>query len=160
MTITVIPTIFWETHPKDMGAIPGEMLVFTETMALEDFINEVKLFRPGWVIPPWKLTDTGWSSRAAERAKVVCPTPASVGCVIVGKSDTERIDYFIWAQGQGFSPLILLPHVRRTRSRQVMDLNAQRYINPNTHIHLPGMELMGGFNPESFEGRYTTGVWF
>ena len=82
----------------------------------------------------------------------------NVGVVVAGKSDKEREEFFLWAQEKQFAPIVLLPHLRSTRQRQIMNLAVPKYINRDTWIHLP--EPVWDFDPDAWPGEYTTGEEF
>ncbi len=145
------------------GTIPPEpshpaLLIFPDPITIEEFQAATAAFEPLNCVPPWKAVDAGWTSRAYDRARSCFGKP--LGIVISGSSDSERVDFFVWAQGNHASPLVLLPHKTKPRSRQIQELVWPGYINPDTWIHLPYPEHLGSFDPqENYPGRYTTGTW-
>lgn len=149
---------FYEGEPAAQPTHPT-LLVFPDAVTIEEFSVAVRAEEPLSVIPPWKVTESGWTSRAFDRAMNRFPE-RSVGIVVCGASDAERVDFFVWAQSRGAAPIILLPHKHKTRARQIQELQWPGYILRNTWIHLPYPATLGSFDPEeSYPGNYSTGNW-
>lgn len=154
----LIPATFYDgTTPAAPTGAP--LLIFPDSVTIEEFQAAVRAHEPVAAVPPWKVTEAGWTSRAFDRAKNCFPQ-MPMGIVVAGASDAERQDFFVWAQGRDAAPIILLPHKNRTRARQIQELQWPGYIMDNTWIHLPYPEHLGSFDPEEgYPGRYTTGNW-
>jgi hypothetical protein len=135
-----------------------ELLVVPGVCEIADFQHLVETIQPEAVIPPWRIESAAWTSRAFDRAKSIFPN-RKIGIVVVGESDSARIDFFIWAQARGAAPIVLLPHKTKVRSRQMMDLAFPGYIQPNTWIHLPYPDLLGHFDDSNMKGNYSTSAW-
>jgi hypothetical protein len=130
---------------------------------IDEFATKVTDLKPRWVIPPWDISRPNYTSRCAERARAALSAdcPFQVGVVLSGSSDEDRMHFFVWAQGQKFSPIVFLPHARKARMRQVLDVWIQGYVNAGTHIHLPGFASTIDFTEDSFPGVvFTTGEEF
>jgi hypothetical protein len=109
-----------------------------------------------YVIPPYDPSDSGKTSQCADLAKLHLKD--NVGVVVAGRSDAERQEFFLWAQEQGYSPIVLLPHARYGRQRQIMQLSVPKFIERDTWIHLP--EPVFDFDEHAWPGRYTIGEEF
>jgi hypothetical protein len=134
----VLETNFISDHlAVPLGRAPEELLVSdVANMDLEDWATVVKEVAPRTVIAPWNVSKPGWSSRCADRARAEANVP--VGVVVCGTSDSNRVEYFMWAQEHKYFPICLLPHVHKNRTRQMLELAVPKYVRPGSWVHFPG----------------------
>ena len=138
---------------------PAKPILLVDTARNADFntfLDLVHRVQPYSVIPPFDAAETGWTSRAANRVFDNIQGDIHVGVVVSGHSEDERLEHFTWAQQQGYAPIVLLPHARRTRAQQLQSINIFGLIQPGTWIHLPGVHEVG-FDPTAFVGLITVG---
>lgn len=121
----------------------------------DEFMSIVTQYQPFSVVPPFDITNQGWTSRAAARAFDNVPDPIHVGVVVAGKSDWEREDFIFWAQHQGYAPIVLLPDRRNTRSHQIASLVQRKILYPETWLHLAG--YYDGVNLDIVDALVTVG---
>ena len=139
------------------GAAPSPMLLVVRTtdVDFDDFIGTVNTIKPYSVVAPFDTNNASWTSRAAERA-LTNVKDSFVGVVIAGRSSSERLDFTVWAQQQGYAPLVLLPHGQKTRMRQINEYNIQGYIEAPTWVHLAG-RCEEALDTSYFKGLFTMG---
>ena len=136
-------------------ASPMLLVVRTVDVDFDDFISVVDKMEPYAVIAPFDTNNPSWTSRAAERA-LTNVKKSFVGVVISGRSGSERLDFLVWAQQQGYAPLVLLPHGKQKRMRQINQYNMQGYIDDNTWVHLAG-RIEPVLDTSYFKGVFTVG---
>jgi len=162
-----INTYFYSELPYDKGprgCVDITGLPITSSILVTDmrtgvdidiWVDEVKRWTASAIIPPYDPLDPVRTSCSADMARTRLD---NVGVVVSGKGDREREEFFLWAQENKFSPIVLLPHRQFDRSRQIAQLAVPKYIKPNTWVHLPGP--VGTFDPGAWEGMFTTGEEF
>lgn len=134
---------------------PMLLVVRQVDVDFDEYLEAVTYLKPFAVVAPFNTNDAAWTSRAAERSQGNLKE-AYTGVVVSGKSDSERLDFMVWAQEQGYAPIVLLPHARKSRSRQLNDYYQQGYINKETWVHLAG-RIDPQFDCSYFTGIYTLG---
>ena len=150
-----IGTVFYSEGTGYGIVFPYLLVTDVGSLDIDKWVEDIKLVNPSAVIPPYDPLDSQRTSRCADMAKTRLK---NVGVVVAGRSDREREEFFLWAQENGYSPIVLLPHRNFSRQRQIMQLAVPKYIKPNTWIHLP--EPVGDFDPQPWPGVYTTGEEF
>jgi len=133
-----------------------DLLVTDEQGAdVDTWVERVKRMEAVAIIPPYDPLDSQRTSTCADMAKTRLD---NVGVVVAGRGEKEREEFFLWAQENGYAPIVLLPHNKFTRQRQIMQLAVPKYIRKDTWIHLP--EPVWDFDEHAWPGRYTTGEEF
>jgi len=159
-----IKTYFYSELPEGGG--PGDItglpiassIIVTDVAGIDIDVWSDRLdnWSASAIIPPYDPMDPERTSRCADMARTRLE---HVGVVVAGRGDREREEFFLWAQENKFSPIVLLPHRQFDRKRQIAQLSVPKYINASTWVHLPGpgCEL---FDPSVFTGIFTTGEEF
>ncbi len=142
--------------PLETRSDPILMVCNTHDTDFDTFLATVKHLNPYSVVPPFDPVNAGWTSRAANRAFDNVEDPVHVGVVVAGRSDMDRLDFFFWAQTQGYAPIVLLPHIKRSRSRQMAQFTHLKMINADQWIHLAG-HIEDGFDASIYPGMLTVG---
>lgn len=140
------------THQETGDLKPLLVIARTLDVDFDEFVDTLNDWKPYAVVPPFDTTRTTYTSRCAERARSYIKE-SFVGVVVTGNTSSERLDFTVWAQEQGYSPLVLLPHAQKTRSRQINEYNMQGYLWDRTWMHLAGK------NEPSLDTSYFKGIF-
>jgi len=150
-----LSTQFWDDGVTVDFKLPDLLVTNTRGLDIDEWFKEVEAINPRAVIPPYNILNPDHTTKCADMARMRLD---NVGVVVAGRKEVERNEFFLWAQEQGYAPIVILPHARFTRQRQIMQLSVPKYINRDTWIHLP--EPVWDFDETAWPGEYTTGEEF